>query len=242
MAGGPGISHDFFQSIFKHFLLEMTFMRPPFFIGLFSLVTSLAGGFANIVSAEDKNEISPTAPASYVEEAPLPESFPPPGKIGEVIEKTYPTVRSYSAAGTGAFMKCFGYLSLNQHKMTAPVIMEVAPDAKAAEKPRDGLPFPITRMHFLLEKNSLDEPKTSGPITVADMPSVRVLSIAFQEKLSAEAAKKGQTSIEARLSEMPKFERAGDYRILGYNSPMLEKSKNFWEIQLPIKEREESTK
>ena len=69
------------------------------------------------------------------------------------------------------------------------------------------------------------------------MPAMRVLSIAFRGDSTPEAVKKGQAAIESRLKEMPGIERAGEYRILGYNSPMLERSKNFWELQLPIAEK-----
>lgn len=134
-------------------------------------------------------------------------------------------------------MKCFGYLSVKHHKMTAPVVMECTPGADSDKRsPSDGTPVPIDRMHFLLEKNSLDEPKVVGPVRVSDMPAVRVLSIAFQGESNLEAIKKGQAAIESQLESMPAVVRAGEYRILGYNSPMLARSKNFWELQLPIKD------
>lgn len=192
--------------------------------------------FAASVRAE---EPAPTGfPAGYVEEAPLPEGFPPPSEPGKVVEKTYLATRSYSATGEGAFMKCFAYLSLNQHKMTAPVVMECKPGAKPLKGFADGgMPASIERMHFLLEKATLDEPKQAGPVKVADLPSMRVLSLAHQGEATPEAMQQGQAAIEARLKEMPDVERAGDYRILGYNSPMLARSKNFWEIQLPIQSK-----
>ena len=195
----------------------------------------LLGGLACATSARCENAVKANLPAGYVEEAPLPEGFPPPSEPGKVVEKTYPVLRSYSATGSGSFMKCFGYLSVKEHKMTAPVVMECKPGADPSKHdPGDEMPVSIERMHFLLEKNSLDEPKVVGPIKVADMPAMRVLSIAFRGDTTPEAMKEGQAAIESRLKEMPNTERAGDYRILGYNSPMLERSKNFWELQLPI--------
>jgi hypothetical protein len=135
-------------------------------------------------------------------------------------------------------MECFGYLSVKQHKMTAPVVMECKPGADLSQhRPGDEMPVPIERMHFLLEKKSLDAPQVVGPIRVADMSAMRVLSIAFRGDLTPEAVKKGRVAIESRLKEMAGIERAGEYRLLGYNSPMLERSKNFWELQLPIAEK-----
>jgi hypothetical protein len=201
----------------------------------FAGVLGLFGGLVCSAAARGESAVKANLPAGYVAEAPLPEGFPPPSEPGKVVEKTYPVLRSYSATGPSAFMKCFGYLSIKQHKMTAPVVMECKPGADPSKHlPGDDMPVPIERMHFLLEKNSLDEPKAAGPIKVADMPAMRVLSIAFRGDSTSEAVKKGQDAIESRLKEMPGIERAGEYRILGYNSPMLERSKNFWELQLPI--------
>jgi hypothetical protein len=204
----------------------------------FARVLGIFGGLVCSAAARGESAVNANLPADYVEEAPLPEGFPPPSEPGKVVEKIYPVLRSYSATGPGSFMKCFGYLSVKQHKMTAPVVMECKPDADPSKHdPGDEMPVPIERMHFLLEKNSLDTPKVLGPIRVADMPPMRVLSIAFRGDSTPEAVKKGQAAIESRLKEMSGIERAGEYRILGYNSPMLERSKNFWELQLPIAEK-----
>jgi hypothetical protein len=204
----------------------------------FARALGLLGGLALAAAAQGESPVKSDLPAGYVEEAPLPEGFPPPSEPGKVVEKTYPVLRSYSATGPGAFMKCFGYLSVKQHKMTAPVVLECKPGADSGTQPSDDdMPVPIERMHFLLEKNSLDEPKDVGPVKVADMPSIRVLSIAFQGDVTTEAVKRGHEALESHLKEIPGVEPAGDYRILGYNSPMLERAKNFWELQLPIQNR-----
>lgn len=212
--------------------MKLNFLAYSFVVALVvGAVPTLAQTENSSKADASKNDL----PEGFVEEAPFPEGFPPPSEPGKVVEKTYPVIRSYSATGTDSFMKCFGYLSLKQHKMTVPVVMECPPEVDTSKPaPEEGIPVPIERMHFLLEKNSLDEPKEVGPVKVADMPSMRVLSIAFQGESTPESVKKGQTAIEARLKQMPEIERSGDYRILGYNSPMLERSKNFWELQLPI--------
>jgi len=211
--------------------MSSTVPSAPCAIALF-----LAATFA-VPPARSEPAAQPELPAGYVEEAPLPEGFPPPSEPGKVVEKTYPVIRSFSSTGPGAFMKCFAYLSLKQHKMTAPVVMECKSDADPTKTPiiRE-TPVPIERMHFLLEKNSLDKPQEAGPVKVDDMPALRVLSLAFQGETSPAAIKQGQAEIEAQLKKMPTVRRAGEYRILGYNSPMLARSKNFWELQLPIED------
>lgn len=197
------------------------------------VVLSVLG--ASKVSGEEQTQ--PILPAGYVEEAPLPEGYPPPGPVGEVVEKRYPVTRSYSAAGDGAFMKCFGYLSAQRHKMTAPVVVEYKQDAeKSTYQGRSGMPIPIERMHFLLEKNSLDEPKEARTVKVADMPKMRVLSIAQQGPITTEAIKTAQDKLKAKLKSLEKTRSAGEFRILGYNSPMIPREKNFWEVQLPIED------
>lgn len=180
----------------------------------------------------------PKLPDGYVEEAPLPAGFPAPGPVGQVIEKSYPVTRSFSATGDGAFLKCFGYLAEHQYKMTAPVVMEYKPGAEnKGPETRSRMPIPIERMHFLLEKNSLDEPKEAGSVKVADMPKMRVLSIAQQEPVTAEAIKAAQEKLLARLKELGDLRSAGQFRLLGYNSPLIPRNKNYWEVQLPVENR-----
>ena len=99
--------------------------------------------------------------------------------------------------------------------MTVPVAMECKPDTDTTKQLLgDGIPAPIERTHFLLEKISSDEPTIVGPIKIADMPSMRVLSIAFPSDSTLESVKRGQTAIESRLEKIPGIERAGEYRIL----------------------------
>ena len=42
----------------------------------------------------------------------------------------------------------------------------------------------------------------------------------------------------AYVEGKPALEVSGDLRVLGYNSPMVEAEKRFWEIQLPVAPRE----
>ncbi len=173
-------------------------------------------------------------PAGFIREAPLPEGFPPPSPPGEVVEKTYPLARSYSAAGPNAFFKCFMYLQQKKHEMTAPVVMDYA--AEGTPRPGAGVPVPVKRMHFLLEKVALDEPQEKGPIKVADMPQMRVLSIAYQGELTPKKTAELEGELAKALEDRPELRAAGERRILGYNSPMVPRDKVFWEVQLPVEQ------
>jgi SOUL heme-binding protein len=192
----------------------------------------------SLVASEATAQAKGPLPQGYIEEAPLPEGFPPPSQVGEVVEKMYPLARSYSATGSGKFMKCFGYLSLHRHKMTAPVVMEYKSpkgDNQKVELGDDELPVEVKRMHFLLEKVSQDEPKKAVLVEVADMPQMRVLSIAHQGRLSAEFVAGVEAKLAAELKARPQLVSAGPTRILCYNGPSVGEDKVFWEIQLPVK-------
>lgn len=184
-----------------------------------------------LVSAADPQSSTEDLPAGYVSEAPLPAGFPPPSEVGKVVEKSYPVVRSFSAKGEGAFMKCFGYLAKHKHKMTAPVVM----DSRAGDDALDeDMPFGVERMHFLLEQNSLDEPKEEGPVTVADIPAMRVLSVAHQGQLEPQTLERSRKQLEDELEQRADLRAAGELRVLGYNGPMTPPAKLYWEIQLPV--------
>jgi SOUL heme-binding protein len=181
-------------------------------------------------------------PQGYIEEAPLPEGFPPPSEVGKIVEKEYPLARSYSATGRGQFMKCFAYLSLRKHKMTAPVVMEYQANKqgeKNAARDNEDLPVEVDRMHFLLENISQDEPKKAALVVVADMPKMRVLSVAHQGRLSAEIVEDAEKKLAQELKARPELVAAGAARILGYNGPSVRDEKLFWEIQLPVKASKE---
>lgn len=195
------------------------------------IMTSLSLTAAHNLQAEE-----PVYPKGYVVEAPLPEGVPPPGEVGEVVEKEYPLVRSYSATGKGQFMKCFSYLSLRSHKMTAPVVMEydALREGEKVDPKSSEMPVGVKRMHFLLEKVSLDEPKKAVIVEVADMPKMRVLSIAHQGKLEADTVQGLEEKLKEALEKRPELASAGAFRILGYNSPMIDESKVYWEVQLPV--------
>jgi hypothetical protein len=175
-------------------------------------------------------------PHGYIEEGPLPEGYPPPNEVGQVVEKCYPACRTYSAEGNNAFMRCFAYLNKQKHEMTAPVIM----DYKHRDKPETSKPSPdfdetdVDRMHFILGSPSLDEPKREGAVVVADMPSVRVLSVAVQGPLSDKVLKESENRLADEISGRKDLRIVGPYRVLGYNSPFIARNKTFWEIQVPI--------
>ena len=76
-----------------------------------------------------------------ISEAKLPEGFPGPGPVGEVITKTYPAhrlarVRSGDRGNDGSFMKLFRHIERNEIAMTAPGEMEMAAADGGAQSAR----------------------------------------------------------------------------------------------------------
>jgi hypothetical protein len=187
--------------------------------------------------AEPKDK--PKYPQGFIKEGPLPEGFPPPSEVGQVVEKSYPLCRTYSATGNNAFMRCFRYLSKEKHEMTAPVIMDYKDRAEpAASRPiGDFDAGEVDRMHFILGNPSIDEPKREGVIVVADMPKMRVLSIAVQGPRSAQVLAEAERKLDAEITKRKELVAAGPRRVLGYNSPMVPREKAFWEVQIPINKR-----
>ena len=175
-------------------------------------------------------------PQGFINEGPLSEGFPPPSEVGQIVEKSYPLCRTYSAEGSNAFMRCFTYLTKYKHEMTAPVIMDYKRRQRSDEpQPIANLDaMEISRMHFVLKQQLLDEPKNEGAVMVADIPAMRVLSIAFQGQLSADAREQAEKLLAAEIAARTNLTVAGPYRALGYNSPFVPKDKAFWEIQIPI--------
>jgi len=207
----------------------------------------LLGGAFAARSSEDNSEDEKDAkqsaddvewPESFVRESSLPEGFPPPSPIGEVVEKTYPPARTYWAKGTlnTAFWKCFLHLKEHKHEMTTPVVWDYRhrkePAPKLLERFTD--PVLVDRLHFVLEKPTMDELGEDGPVTVDDMPKMTVLSVAYQGELTAEAVRECEAKLQAELERRDDLEAAGDGRILGYNSPMLPEAKRYWEVQIPV--------
>ncbi len=205
-------------------------------------------GWRSATAADDPKSAAPTSsvseqdpkyPAGYINEGPLPEGFPPPGEVGKVVEKTYPLCRTFSAEGNNAFMRCFAYLSKQQHEMTAPVIMEYKPPGENNDaKPGGDVNFAdVGRMHFVLGDLSLDEPKQDGPVLVADMAKMRVLSIAVLGEMLPRQRENAEQKLDAELAKRKDVAAAGPKRVLGYNSPMVPKDKRLWEVQVPIEDR-----
>jgi hypothetical protein len=181
-------------------------------------------------------------------EAKLPQDFPPPGPVGQVVIKDYPRYRlarfraaesSRSGSPDDMFMPLFNHIKRNDIAMTAPVEIEYA----ASSEPNDtgagrrGQQH-ATSMAFMYAVPSLG---IAGPdpadkrVVVEDIPAMTVLSIGvrggYTEKNFAAALAKLDDWLAASRE---RFRVTGPPRYLAYNSPFVPWFLKFGEVQLRV--------
>lgn len=165
-------------------------------------------------------------------EAPLPEGFPPPGEVGKIIVKDYP---SYRAARTsmrsmdednGAFGRLFRHITTNNVKMTAPV--EMTFEKESAE--------PVA-MAFLYESPTQGEARREGEVDVIDLPAVTVVSVGVRGNYTDARREKAIEKLKAWVNASGEFEIVGAPRLMGYNSPFVLPILRFAEVQIPVRKK-----
>jgi len=159
-------------------------------------------------------------------EAPLPAGFPAPGPVGEVVFKEYPKYRAARAEGRLSFWTLFSHIKRNKIEMTAPV--EISVTENDAELEEQG-------MAFLYATPELGSAGKDGSVDVVDLDPVRVLSYGIRGPKTDKKLRAAMEAINARLSqESANWKRDGEWRLLGYNSPMIPADRRFWELQVPV--------
>ncbi len=156
-------------------------------------------------------------------EASLPKGFPKPGPVGRIVEKRYPVYRAARASGGNmAFWTLFSHIKKNKVEMTAPV--EMTMDQRM--RPRD--------MAFLYERPDQGAAGKQGRVDVLDLKPLTVLSIGMRGRRSSADMELAKSLLEAHM-QAEGWQRDGDFRALGYNSPMVPADKQFWEFQVPVR-------
>jgi len=125
------------------------------------------------------------------------------------------------------FWTLFRHIQKHEIAMTAPVEMSMA---EAGEL------LTMTDMAFLYGTPHVGEPGRDGRVDVVDLGPTRVLSLGLFGPLTAERMAEARRAIERRL-ERDGLARAGDWRLLGYNSPMVPETRRFYELQIPVADR-----
>lgn len=155
-------------------------------------------------------------------EASLPAGFPRPGKVGEVVVKSYPRYRAARTQGGNEFWRLFRHIKSNDVAMTAPVEMTMDEGLRMVD------------MAFLYERPGQGAAGSDGDVSVLDIEAATVLSVGVRGGRGPAAASQAKRVLEAAMEEGG-WVPAGPYRMLGYNSPMVPTSERYWELQVPVR-------
>lgn len=183
-----------------------------------------------------------------IREASLPEGFPAPGKINEVVVKQYPAYRMAKVAAAdvetrgrrgqdGMFGVLFRHIKSHDIPMTAPVEMQyptepVEGDAAGTEAPA---PAPVM-MGFLYGAPSWGEAGRDGVVDVVDVPAMTVVSVGVRGGYTNERVAAAVEKLRAFIADSGgKYEAAGPPRLLGYNSPFVPAFLRYGEVQVPVR-------
>jgi len=179
-----------------------------------------------------------------VNEANLPEGFPPLTLVGEIEIKHYPDYRmaivreveGKEPAG-GMFWQLFFHIQKNQIPMTAPVEMtiEPTPDNDATTRPAS---MNLSMMGFMYENIRQGKTGTDGNVEVLDVKAMSAVSMGHRGSARGAKIDVAKKQLESWLTtNAPDWHVAGPARILGYNGPSVPPAKQFFEVQLPIQKK-----
>jgi hypothetical protein len=164
-----------------------------------------------------------------VVEAPLPDGFPTYTPVGEIEVKHYPAYRRAETSGRVAFWTLFEHITSAGISMTAPVEMTYQEDGPPVGKERS--------MAFLYGNKNIGTPGQKGNVEVVDVPAATVVSLGMRGQRSDD----GLTQAEQRLRSWlehnkSQYEQSGPLRVMGYNSPFVARDRQFFEVQIPVRE------
>lgn len=162
-------------------------------------------------------------------EAELPEGFPGYTPVGKIEVKQYPKYRKAETSGKVAFWTLFSHIKENQIAMTAPVEMTLTAD-KANQLQEQSMAF----LYGKADQGTLGK---KGPVTVVEVPQMTVVSIGIRGPRSDAILADAQDRLTKWLAEnKEQYAESGAARLMGYNSPFVTKNKQFFELQIPIRE------
>jgi hypothetical protein len=164
-----------------------------------------------------------------VVEAALPEGFPTYTPVGEIEVKQYPAYRKAETSGRAAFWTLFGHIKSAGIAMTAPVEMTYQADGAPTGRER--------AMAFLYGDKNIGTAGRTGTVEVVDVPATTVLSIGIRGGRSDAVLVAAEQRLRNWLAEnKTRFQQDGAVRVMGYNSPFVARDRQFFEVQIPIRE------
>ena len=169
----------------------------------------------------------PAADSVRFHEGELPAGFAEPTVLGEVFERQQP---AYRAVEGQSFWALFQHIKRHDIPMTAPVVMTMSGDGAA-----DDAPWKMTAMRFLYPKP--DDLPAAVPANkrteVIDVPAATYLVVTLRGRPDKQRQQDvlGQLQVAAAERNM---NIVGAVEMLGYNSPMVPKTMQTWEMQVQV--------
>ena len=179
-----------------------------------------------------KHFAKPAGPASepiYLSESALPKGWPAPGPFNQVTRKEYPAYRAAftpSSSPNGGFWTLFKHIKRNGIPMTSPVEMTLKDESGGGMK--------MEQMGFLYQSPEVGKSGADGEaVSVRDVPALCVLGYTWQGPRGEVEVAKARAAIDEVLAE--KKLKAAGYRLFGYNSPSVPRTKQTYELQAILK-------
>jgi hypothetical protein len=169
-------------------------------------------------------------------QAPVPEGWPAPAPVGDVVVKDYPAyrmARSTLRGGgeIGAFWTLFQHIQANDIPMTAPVQMDYGPGNGHAPAER-------LAMAFLYESTERGRLSAQGKVEVVDVPAATWVSIGARGYETTDTVDDLLADLRRWLAaHASRYEIGGPMRVMGWNSPSVRAERRFYEVELPVRLR-----
>jgi hypothetical protein len=167
-------------------------------------------------------------------EAPLPEGFPEPTPVGEILIKQYPQYRlartQMAGAESSAFWTLFTHIKKKDIAMTAPVEMPYGVGDKDKLQAK--------AMAFLYRSPKQGKAGTDEKVEVIDVAPIMALSMGMRGEVNKTRLAEAKAHLEAWLNEHAReYEASGPLRVMGYNSPFVAAKQRFTEVEIPVRRK-----
>jgi hypothetical protein len=159
----------------------------------------------------------------------LPEGFPSYTPVDQIEVKRYPAYRKAETTGKAAFWTLFQHITTAGISMTAPVEMTFQMDGPPAGREQS--------MAFLYGAKSIGSAGRKGNVDVVDVPAATVVCIGVSGARSDAVLAQAEQQLRQWLEQSrARYEQNGPLRVMGYNSPFVPRDRQFFEVQIPVRE------